>query len=655
MPVRPVYGRLSTRRQIQARAPQLRQRHSLSLTGIPPGCSFGCDKSVLSRRFSPTSPLPDLGRVRRTHKSAKLPRHGTPSFPQFHRSNWPRRTPRVFTIYSDDHSDNWDPRVQVERQRSFTGPRVIPSSFADKKYTCSQVQDLLDDLNLIMGTSFPLSPHLSYLLSICLHRDYDLGLAYSYLRPHWFSDFTTLAARMKKAESDDAALRKHALDPSEKYITNPRLPPRRVWDLYSNRVIPYYWWGGKLESCLPVSHSWVATNERSNIWTPINRRAWPVPVPNHSTLEHVRIELLNYGQSREWWHGGRKEYSWLDVLCLRQEGEGLDDAKRVEEWKTDVPTIGYIYNHNHYSTAALVYFNGLGRPFHNGGYNDPRHWFNRGWTVQEAVSRPFLGGATASSPVLSPQQHNPKLQEFFHHFNTAFQDRSMSRGSRLFSQYITMMRERHTSTELDRISGLVSISRPTQLPVYDPKQSNEDAWEVSVKAIGGHSRAHLFLWYPVAGNSRYSWMPSWSQVMTEDVPAKNISEDRYVIDYDEMRDEFHGRRFRVLEDCEVHGLHLPSLGKSSENTAVRTGTISVGGCGTLMSHQFKVVAGHQVAIDEEIRYILIFSTNIYSRRFVVGVRNDAGRVKKLCVLDFEHAYSPWLTGRMSTTKDVVLI
>lgn len=153
------------------------------------------------------------------------------------------RRARRSTIYPDDQGADRDPPLKVERQRSYTGRYIIPLSLADQKCQTFDVQGLLDELNSIMGTTHPLSPSLKFHLDQCISLDYDFGLAYSYLRSHWDSDFDTLATRISEAESNDAALRRYSLDPSKNYITNPRLPPRRVWDLYSNRVIPYYWGG----------------------------------------------------------------------------------------------------------------------------------------------------------------------------------------------------------------------------------------------------------------------------------------------------------------------------------------------------------------------------------------------------------------------------
>ncbi len=60
----------------------------------------------------------------------------------------------------------------------------------------------------------------------------------------------------------------------------------------------------------PISHAWMHKDDRVNMWTPINGREWPVPIPKDANLDLIRIEMLNLGA----------EYVWLDVLCLRQVG-----------------------------------------------------------------------------------------------------------------------------------------------------------------------------------------------------------------------------------------------------------------------------------------------------------------------------------------------
>ena len=144
--------------------------------------------------------------------------------------------------------------------------------------------------------------------------------------------------------------------------------PRRVWDLYYNRVVPYY----LLESTpgikfVAISHSWVPSNDRVSHYTSINHHAWPVPLPRGVDLDDIRAEVKTL------YPGVR--YCWLDVLCLRQEdtlavshqpsGAGnrgnrgdwlqalyLDKdyasgVTRDAELRIDVPTIGNIYLQAH--------------------------------------------------------------------------------------------------------------------------------------------------------------------------------------------------------------------------------------------------------------------------------------------------------------------
>ena len=109
----------------------------------------------------------------------------------------------------------------------------------------------------------------------------------------------------------------------------------------------------------------------SPVLTRINQYQWPVSLPKDISLDHLRPELLDLGA----------EYVWIDVVCLWQQSNihGLERL-RWEEWKLDVPTIGSIYRA---ATHIVRYFNGLGVPFNNSGWDDSRHWLQRAWTLQE--------------------------------------------------------------------------------------------------------------------------------------------------------------------------------------------------------------------------------------------------------------------------------
>ncbi len=60
----------------------------------------------------------------------------------------------------------------------------------------------------------------------------------------------------------------------------------------------------------PISHAWAGEKDRVDVLTPINGMEWPVPIPKDTNLNLIRIEMLNLGV----------QYTWLDVLCLRQKG-----------------------------------------------------------------------------------------------------------------------------------------------------------------------------------------------------------------------------------------------------------------------------------------------------------------------------------------------
>ena len=228
------------------------------------------------------------------------------------------------------------------------------------------------------------------------------------------------------------------------YSSIRKMYPRRIWDICANTVIPTTWFcgppcplTGRQEvgalGVKPVSHAWVAGEDRSFILTDANQQMWPIPLPKGVLLEDVRGEMVRLGV----------RYAWLDVLCLRQRGqptlgtelaipvgrEAVEDVplpteimenttlsvesiasiaevmesvplstkeeavkrreqQRLEEWKVDVPTIGAIYSNldddGLYGGGPIVIFmSGLGRPFRDEGWDSERHWIRRAWTLQE--------------------------------------------------------------------------------------------------------------------------------------------------------------------------------------------------------------------------------------------------------------------------------
>ncbi len=76
------------------------------------------------------------------------------------------------------------------------------------------------------------------------------------------------------------------------------MPPRRIWDLYANRVIQS--WVTPKEP-RGISHAWVDEKDRVGVMTPINGNRWPVPMPKDADLDLIRIEMLNLEWSTRGW------------------------------------------------------------------------------------------------------------------------------------------------------------------------------------------------------------------------------------------------------------------------------------------------------------------------------------------------------------------
>ncbi len=290
------------------------------------------------------------------------------------------------TITARTETGQAEEEIVVPLQRSYTDTKpVISTSLANTLCTTIGLHGLLEQLNTTLQTLHTLdTPVLSSLLEDYIMKNYDFGTAYGFLRPAWYTEnWSSITDRIRECEEKDREMRRCALHGSD--IVGPYVPPRRAWDLYSNRVVPM-WATGEPEPH-PISHAWVDENDRMDVWTPINGCEWPVPIPKDANLDLIRIEMLNRGL----------EYVWLDVLCLRQKGGPREDL-RAEEWKFDVPTIGSVYQGN----KTQCYLSGLGRPLRvtEDYFDSDRCWFNRAWTLQEIGSPGYeICGVTPDCPL----------------------------------------------------------------------------------------------------------------------------------------------------------------------------------------------------------------------------------------------------------------
>ncbi|PBK64617.1 hypothetical protein ARMSODRAFT_845515, partial [Armillaria solidipes] len=272
-------------------------------------------------------------------------------------------------------------------------------------------------------------------------------------------------------------------------IINSWLRPRRVWDLYSNRVVP--WWVAR-QLPHPISHAWMDEHDRMDVLTPINGHEWPVPILKDASLDLIRIEMLNLGV----------EYAWLDVLCLRQVGGRREDL-RMEEWKIDVPTIGYVYDQS--VRRVVCYFSGMGHPLNLKAcdFESDRSWFRCAWTLQEILSRydPIIGGETGDDGVME-EAIRVRIQKQL--------SLSQDLGGNVVKK-LSVMQKRVSTNPVDRIAGLTYLLLTDSIPAYYEAQAEEDAWMALVAVMMTWLQAQLLFWYPEPGSGSKVWRPSWTQ------------------------------------------------------------------------------------------------------------------------------------------------
>ncbi|KAK0430851.1 hypothetical protein EV421DRAFT_1912456 [Armillaria borealis] len=516
--------------------------------------------------------------------------------------------------------------IEVPLQRSYTGRRpIIPSSLADTPCATLGIQGVLDALNATLGTSYTLdTPSLPSILEECIKKNYDFGTAYGRLRGIWYTDdWSNVRDKLRRREEADREMRRRALVGNR--IVKPQLPPRRVWDLYSNRVVPL--WIIQEDAIplwpRPISHAWVDEKDRIDVWTPINEKEWPVPIPKDASLDLMRIEMLNL----------ELEYVWLDVICLRQKG-GLNEDLRVEEWKLDVPTIGQVYAS---SVLVVIYLSGLGRPLHvkEGDLDSDRCWFRRAWTLQEASRLRIIAGITSkgpmhANPIDEDENYETELLTRFHKQLESEQDIWDIFGR------LSDMRKRVSTNAMDKVAGLAFPLMPKTIPAYHESESLEDAWTALVNAMHARMRASFLLFYPGVGLGCKKWRPTWEQVMTEPLPEGCTPQAPAIPGYVQHDDETDEDWFQgpCIENGCVCG--LANLDVKLAEGGDRYGMVAVRSPdGRMLT--FEIHVTHQILIPDDM-YTLLGSKiwadgdGILRQYWAVGRRLPCQRFEKVSVV-----------------------
>ncbi|KAG7441898.1 uncharacterized protein BT62DRAFT_936516 [Guyanagaster necrorhizus] len=534
--------------------------------------------------------------------------------------------------YTEAGRDEWS--IKVPLQRAYIGAKpAISSSLADTPCTTLGVQGILDELNATLGTSYTLDiPTLSSVLEDCVKSDYDFGTAYSRLRAVWgIKRRNTIQDEIRTREARDQEKRRNALVGNR--IVNPKLEPRRVWDLYANRVVPWWssdaflWmvpWPSGTRIVLPVSHAWMDAKDRVDVWTPINGKEWPVPIPKDASLDLIRIEMLNLGV----------EYTWLDVLCLRQEGGPRDDL-RAEEWKIDVPTIGCVYA----NAEVMIYLSGLGRPLtlKEGDLDSDCCWFRRAWTLQEIGRQRIIVGDTSDGPLHAKPidkdgNYDTEILTRFHkqlRSISAVYDPFLQPAliSRMFN-VLSKMQNRVSTNPVDKVMGLAFPLLPRMIPAYRESESLEDAWTELVNAMDVENRGLVFFQYPEPGDTGTKWRPSWAQVMQNPLPVDNYS--LMSVDLDEETND---------SWCEGHCIEKVFVGGLAVGGAAevdRRGELIIkDAIGT--EHTFDIIARHKFPIPEDMYTLLGMDPKalqlVPKQHWIVGRRLSDKKFEKVSVFE----------------------
>ncbi len=510
--------------------------------------------------------------------------------------------------------------IEVPLQRSYTGGRhdTIPSSLADTPCATLGVWGVLNGLNLTLGTSRT-SRELHTILEDFIERNYDFGTAYALLRPVWdIENPSSIQDELRRREEEDRERRQKALVGNR--IVDLHLTPRRVWDLYSNRVVPswiiqnetYYPYYRKKRPT-PISHAWVDEKDRVDVRTPINGKEWPVPIPKDADLNLIRIEMLNLGV----------EYAWLDVLCLRQKEEGGPrEDLRVEEWKLDVPTIGCVYEFG----TVVTYLSGLGRPLRlkDGDLDSNRNWFRRAWTLQEVGSDRIIAGDMPGGPMHARQidggNYETVLLTRFHE-----ELHSVKRGSIQIFAALADMQKRVSTNPVDRVAGLAFPLLAHAIPAYHESETLEDAWTALVNVMFSMVRAHFLFVYPGVGLGCKKWRPTWDQVMKQPLPKDFSDIYNMRVQHDDKMDEdsFDG-------PCIEKG-HVRGFDAESAEGHDRRGELVVEAANGI-AHTFKIHVTHRFPIPED-TYTLLGDTNRYWwHPWAVGRRLPDQRFEKVSVI-----------------------
>ncbi|KLO14820.1 hypothetical protein SCHPADRAFT_825728 [Schizopora paradoxa] len=398
---------------------------------------------------------------------------------------------------------------------------VLTPGQADTK--SSSPEQVLAKLNAIFGTSLDINyGSLRSRLQSFIKQDLDFGAIYARLRSCWPRDRDHIDARDDAVKLENGfveAKRRGASDVRHRKastgvqtINAPHsIKPRRLWDLYANRVVPYHYSYGTQQDApvWAISHSWTDNMHHleGRLLTSVNGREWRIPLPHDVNLEAVRTELLNL----------EAEYAWLDVLCIRQaSSDPAKEVMRKSEWMVDLPTVGAVFDR--YAHRVVQYMNGLGRAFEPFGWDEDRHLLNRVWALQETQADSVIGGI----PEWIRDPHDAinvfTLERFGERLKSLSDFEAIRSGTEMvsvrdFTHIVNAIKRMKSANPIDKVFVVAMILCQERLPLYRENISAEEAWTICVENLPSSLLGVFLFKSPIPGNGVATWRPSWNQLL----------------------------------------------------------------------------------------------------------------------------------------------
>ena len=193
---------------------------------------------------------------------------------------------------------------------------------------------------------------------------------------------------------------------------------------------------------------------------------------------------------------------------------------------------------NVYRTAKGIvrYFNGLGRPFRQEGWDNDRHWLQRAWTLQEIkTENSTINGGIHRGSTTTEDSTGDSTRDIGTHTSNIMNTRGMMAGQAMTlrrairpvlklaedvdslngcSLYalVREMSRRKATNSMGKVAGLVYLLRLTQLPTYYEKAEDNHVWARCFHMLPLARKIELLFDFPYRSEEQHGF-PTWSELM----------------------------------------------------------------------------------------------------------------------------------------------